>query len=180
MLQPQPKCGFVPDPGVGCHSVWDLAEALLTAAYNTLVPFLPTDPNCGSIDTLVSVGPPAVFGDVLAVYMQGYGKIGQASAQILAQQPYAAQYVVELWETRYPIGDGKRPEPPENLHAINHLVYLHGETLYRGVIQAVRDGTVGGCPDCWGTNFGPLIPLGPQGATVGWRFTVEGEPGGCG
>ena len=55
--------------------------------------------------------------------------------------------------------------------------YSHAESLYRAVADAVLQRQVkGGCKDngCF-ASVGNLLPVEPDGHTVGWQFTCELE-----
>ena len=85
---------------------------------------------------------------------------------------------MELWENCYPVVDDNGILPTaDDLNRVNRFVYAHGLAVYNAVLSGWLNKTGIFPPAVSGIRFGPLQPLGPQGAAVGWKFTVITELG---
>ena len=163
-----------------CNDLFDTAELILSAAWRSIEGFYP-DPAgpCGrSIQTYVSQGEMAFdCCDVLTVHIASLAPrpSSQINNQLKCNPVLDATWVVEFVEACYPVVDEDGFPSAGEMHEVNRFVYAHGLGLYGGVISEYMDGTMLG-PDtrCQSLEFGPLLPIEPQGACTGWFFTMTG------
>lgn len=193
-LLPNTRCG-PPAPETSCDFLFDIGSDLIEAALVGLAPYLPEPDNaCGdTFETYVSMGQPvAELYDALSVYLVSYGLTpessgwqGRHSRDVLGVSPqFQAVWDMALLENCYPVaeknaeGDIIYLPTADALHDVNRYVYAHGIGAYDALSVAITQGTlpnpVGptGRPRVEKHQLGPMLPQGPQGAAVGWRWQI--------
>ena len=160
-----------------CTVLPDIGEAILALGLVGLEPFLPVG-ECGyDFHTYLSMNKPvAEFYDALSIHLTDFGPDQRATINDCASGLWPvliATWQVELWENCYPVVDMAALGA-----AIRERVTdAHGLAVYNAVLSGWLNKTGIFPPAVSGIRFGPLQPLGPQGAAVGWKFTVITELG---
>lgn len=186
-LLPLGNCGTFTPPVDGCHFLFDIGEAILAAALTGLAPYLPdpTSPCAPGVQSYVSVNvPPADNCDVLAVYMTSYGpsqagltREARGASCAPSWPEMEAVWQAELWEAAYPtvdeVGGSFSVPDPSVLDQLNRHVYAHGLAAYNGVMGAWYNRTLTLPAPVDRLVFSSLVPLGPEGGCVGWRWQMR-------
>ena len=180
-LIPFDPCSGDAEPG-DCMVLPDIGEAILALGLVGLEPFLPVG-ECGyDFHTYLSMGRPvAEFYDALSVHLTDFGPDQRTSISSCASGVWPtliATWQVELWENCYPVVDDNGiPPTADELNRVNRFVYAHGLAVYNALLAGWLNKTGIFPPAVGQIRFGPLQPLAPQGAAVGWKFTVITELG---
>lgn len=189
LIPTNPGCAPVEAPAA-CNRLFEMGEYLLAAAYDGLTQFEqpPGSPCGGSLETIVSLGQPAVdLCDTLFIWLVNYMPHGQDVArgdragQTMFSPQWLATWQLELWEAAYPTvaneegGTTVQLEDPQHLHDLNRYVYAHGVAMHQGIHDAITSGTL--YPEdvpCDSVIVTQVRPAEPQGGCAGWIINLRG------
>jgi len=178
MAFPNEQCA----PGdVCCTSLYDVAENILSIAYDAVSGCSVVDCNLPELVGYVSMGQRIEdpIADYLVVSLLSVFPAPPPASERGGnmQLPiYRANFQVKLLETGWPMpqGDDEEiivPDPTLVTNVARHA-YAHGEAMYRALANALARKTLNlGCADCY-QRIEPLQPIEPSGGTTGWTTNL--------
>ena len=179
--------GCTPDGEVVCSALFTVGESILDVALKGLNDYSYADAcDAPMIEGIVTVGRATGYEpDMVIVSLSSFGPSpgsfdsrGNLPNRAVWRASWDIQLIETGWSTFVEGGDDEIVlAPPHLIHANAGYSYSHAEMMYRPLAAAVMGRTLEGmCGEagCF-SSIGDLVPVDPDGHTVGWRTSCVVE-----
>lgn len=174
----------IPGPDVACDQLFSIGESILAVAMDAVNNQGGYTDECSApnVDGMVVVGRPDGYPqlDIIIVSMARLNprpnpsSAGRPTAPFTFESTWIVRLIETGWVTFEDAGDEEPAIPdPGFLSALSLHSYAHAEQMFRALANAISTGAIAGCPQgsCH-ASIRDLLPVDPQGHTVGWETSV--------